>query len=189
MAPGEYLTARQRRFAQLYVSDPERNASRAARLAGFTFRPGADRVQGCHLLHNPRVREYVDSLTKAADAQAHAATTAAVREILEYHTRILREARPDRFFRLATDGQGGGPASLVPDYDAIRKASPGVVRIQHTEGSGLAVQVADPTPSANTLLAYHARTTSDLNPSARQPAPPSSPSSSRRPMPRLLSMR
>lgn len=178
------LTAKERAFAAAYVKDPSRNASAAARAAGYSGPRGA----GYRALKRPDVRAKIADLEtvarKRVKTQMHKAKVAEVipgpvpteadmvrtdvgavasrAECLAIATNAVRGAAlvGDKLisdvFDVATTP--GGASTLVSNAVKLGALPMSALRdISHDETGDLKLRFADPLPAARLLLDDHAR--------------------------------
>lgn len=104
-AATETLSPQQERFVHEYLSDPEHNATAAARRAGYKAEGQALRVQASRLLKQPAIQRAIADV-RAADARRFAVTR---ERVLEEYAK-LAFSDPRRFFN--DDGTLKHPTEL-----------------------------------------------------------------------------
>ena len=108
------LTGKQQAFVEAYVGDANRNATHAARLAGYA----APNVMGSQLLVNPRVRNEIDVYRRAARHSAVATVEGRVDMLTDLAERYMQLIR-ERAEEMAGEIAGGGTGLLVRTVKTI----------------------------------------------------------------------
>ena len=85
----KHLNQKQQSFALNYVEN--HNITQSAISAGYSAKTAS--VQGCNLLKNHRVREYIDSILERIQSDK----IANIEEVMEYLTRVMRGEEKDSF--------------------------------------------------------------------------------------------
>lgn len=85
----KHLNQKQQSFALNYVEN--HNITQSAISAGYSAKTAS--VQGCNLLKNTRVREYIDSILERIQSDK----IADIEEVMEYLTRVMRGEEKDSF--------------------------------------------------------------------------------------------
>ena len=85
----KHLNQKQRTFAQEYMKC--NNITQSAITAGYSKKTAS--VQGCNLLKNPRVLEYINAINERLES----AKIADIQEVMEYLTSVMRGEEKDQF--------------------------------------------------------------------------------------------
>ena len=85
----KHLNQKQRTFAQEYMKC--NNITQSAITAGYSKKTAS--VQGCNLLKNTKVREYIDCILERIQSDK----IANIEEVMEYYTRVMRGEEKDSF--------------------------------------------------------------------------------------------
>lgn len=85
----KHLNQKQRTFAQEYMKC--NNITQSAITAGYSKKTAS--VQGCNLLKNPRVLEYINSINERLESSK----IADIQEVMEYLTSVMRGEEKDQF--------------------------------------------------------------------------------------------
>lgn len=85
----KHLNQKQRTFAQEYMKC--NNITQSAITAGYSKKTAS--VQGCNLLKNPRVQEYINAINERLES----AKIADIQEVMEYLTSVMRGEEKDQF--------------------------------------------------------------------------------------------
>nr|DAT76551.1 MAG TPA: Terminase small subunit [Caudoviricetes sp.] len=85
----KHLNQKQQSFALNYVEN--HNITQSAISAGYSKKTAS--VQGCNLLKNTKVREYIDSILERIQSDK----IANIEEVMEYLTRVMRGEEKDSF--------------------------------------------------------------------------------------------
>ena len=85
----KHLNQKQRTFAQEYMKC--NNITQSAITAGYSKKTAS--VQGCNLLKNPRVQEYINAINERLESSK----IADIQEVMEYLTSVMRGEEKDQF--------------------------------------------------------------------------------------------
>ena len=85
----KHLNQKQRTFAQEYMKC--NNITQSAITAGYSKKTAS--VQGCNLLKNPRVQEYINAINERLES----VKIADIQEVMEYLTSVMRGEKKDQF--------------------------------------------------------------------------------------------
>ena len=85
----KHLNQKQRTFAQEYMKC--NNITQSAIIAVYSKKTAS--VQGCNLLKNPRVLEYINSINERLESSK----IADIQEVMEYLTSVMRGEEKDQF--------------------------------------------------------------------------------------------
>lgn len=85
----KHLNQKQIAFALNYIEN--HNITQSAISAGYSKKTAS--VQGCNLLKNTKVREYIDCILERIQSDK----IANIEEVMEYYTRVMRGEEKDSF--------------------------------------------------------------------------------------------
>ena len=85
----KYLNQRQARFVQEYMKT--NNITQSAIKAGYS--PKTAHVQGCNLLKNIKIVNYIDAINERLESEK----IADIQEVMEYLTSVMRGEKKDQF--------------------------------------------------------------------------------------------
>ena len=85
----KYLNQKQITFAQEYMKC--NNITQSAKIAGYSEKTAS--VQGCVLLKNPKVQNYIEAINERIES----AKIADIQEVMEYLTSVMRGEEKDQF--------------------------------------------------------------------------------------------
>ena len=85
----KYLNQRQIRFVQNYMKT--NNITHSAIDAGYS--PKTAHVQGCNLLKNVKIQEYINAINERIESDK----IADIEEVMEYLTSVMRGEKKDQF--------------------------------------------------------------------------------------------
>ena len=85
----KHLNQRQIRFVQNYMKT--NNITHSAIDAGYS--PKTAHVQGCNLLKNPKIFEYITAINERLESEK----IADIQEVMEYLTSVMRGEKKDQF--------------------------------------------------------------------------------------------
>ena len=86
----KHLNQKQIAFALNYIEN--HNITQSAISAGYSKKTAS--VQGCNLLKNTKVREYIDSILERIQSDK----IANIEEVMEYYTRVMRGEEKDSYY-------------------------------------------------------------------------------------------